>query len=334
VPGLQQLAAFTISGLLVAGAATRWLLPAVMPADFRDVAEAAWLQRLQDALDALPRPRWLPWLVFAAALALLWFAPAPFWQNDLAALTPVPPTLLQREGELRGALGAPDVRYLLVLEAADDERLLALSERVEPQVEKWKTQKLVDDVELPSRYLPSLATQRSRQARLPDRSTLEAALAQAQRDLPFQPGLFTPFVDDVETARALPLLTPQAFSTSPLGGRLQSMLTRREGRSVALATLSNVHDAPAIAAQARAFDGNAERVGVLDLKSASESLVASYRERIGQALLAALVLLTLAVAIAFRDIRAPGMSSRRCRWRPCSCWPCCAPAACRCRCSI
>jgi len=303
VAGLQQLAAFTISGLLVAGAATRWLLPAVMPVDFRDVAEERWLRRLQDALDALPRPRWLPWLVLTIALALLWIAPAPFWQNDLAALTPVPPGLLLREGELRAALGAPDVRYLLVLEAADDERLLALSERVEPQVEKWKTQKLVDDVELPSRYLPSLATQRSRQTRLPDRSTLEAALAQAQRDLPFQPGLFTPFVDDVETARALPLLTPQAFSTSPLGGRLQSMLTRREGRSVALATLSNVQDAPAIAAQARAFDGNAERVGVLDLKGASESLVASYRERIGQALLAALVLLTLAVAIAFRDVR-------------------------------
>ena len=303
VAGLQQLAAFTITGLLVAGAATRWLLPAVMPVQFRDVAQAPWLARLQNALDALPRPRWLPALVFAIAIALLWFAPAPFWQNDLAALTPVPPALLKREGELRGALGAPDVRYLLVLEAADDERLLALSERLEPQVEKWKAQGLVDAVELPSRYLPSLATQRSRQARLPERAQLEAALAQAQRDLPFQAGLFAPFIDDVEKARALPALTPQTFSTSPLGGRLQSMLTQREGRSVALATLSNVHDAAAIAALALAFADTTGRVSLLDLKGASESLVASYRERIGQALLAALVLLTLAVAIAFRDIR-------------------------------
>ena len=303
VAGLQQLAAFTISGLLVAGAATRWLLPAVMPAQFRDVAQARWLARLQNALDALPRPRWLPWLVLAGSLALLWFAPAPFWQNDLAALTPVPPQLLQREGELRGALGAPDVRYLLVLEAADDERLLALSERLEAQVEKWKTQHFVGDVELPSRYLPSQATQRARQARLPERTALEAALAQAQRDLPYQPGLFAPFIDDVEAARALPLLTPKTFSTSPLGGRLQAMLTRREGRSVALATLSNVHDAAAIAAQSAALGANGERVSLLDLKGASESLVASYRERIGQALLVALVLLTLAVAIAFRDLR-------------------------------
>lgn len=303
VAGLQQLAAFTITGLLVAGAATRWLLPAVMPAEFRDVAQAPWLQRLQTALDALPRPRWLPWLVFAVALTLLWLAPAPFWQNDLAALTPVPPALLQREGELRSALGAPDVRYLLVLEAGDDERLLALSERIDPQVEKWKTQGLVDDVELPSRYLPSLATQRARQGRLPDRAALGAALTTAQRDLPFQDGLFAPFLDDVDKARTLPLLTPQAFSASPLGARLQSMLTRREGRSVALATLSNVHDAAAIAAQSAALGAAGARVSLLDLKAASESLVADYRERIGQALLAALVLLTLAVAIAFRDIR-------------------------------
>ncbi len=247
VSGLQQLASFTIVGLLVAGAATRWLLPAAMPAQFTDVASSAWLERARARLDRLPRPRWLPWAVLVLALGLLWLAPAPFWQNDLAALTPVPPALLQREGELRSALGAPDIRYLLVLDAADDEQLLMLSERIDVQVEKWKAEQLVDDVELPSRWLPSVATQRARQGKLPDRAALEAALAEAQHDLPFQPGLFTAFVDDVEKARTLPLLTPQAFMSSPLGARLQAMLARRDGRSVALATLNGVHDADKLA---------------------------------------------------------------------------------------
>jgi predicted exporter len=303
VNGLQQLAVFTIVGLLVAGAATRWLLPAVMPERFVDVATVPWLARAQARLDAMARPRWLPWAILALAFVLLWFAPAPFWQNDLAALTPVPPALLQREGELRSALGAPDVRYLLVLEAADDEQLLALSERLEPEVEKWKTQQWVDEVELPSRWLPSLATQRARQAKLPDRAMLESALAVAQRDLPFQPGLFAPFVDDVETARSLPPLTPQAFGSSPLGARLKSMLAQRDGHSVALATLSGVHDADKLGAATAAFGKSGDRAELLDLKAASESLVASYRERIGTALLAALLLLTAAVAIAFRDLR-------------------------------
>jgi predicted exporter len=302
VSGLQQLASFTIVGLLVAGAATRWLLPAAMPAQFTDVAASAWLERANAWLNGLPRPRWLPSAVLALALGLLWLAPSPFWQNDLAALTPVPPALLQREGELRSALGAPDIRYLLVLDAADDEQLLTLSERISPQADKWKADRLVDDVDLPSRWLPSLATQRARQGRLPDRAALEAALAQAQHDLPFQPGLFTPFVDDVDKARTLPLLTPQAFASSPLGARLQAMLARRDGRSVALATLSGVHDADKLAAAIGAL-GSGSGVSLLDLKASSEALVASYRERIGKALIVALLLLAAAVTIAFRDLR-------------------------------
>src|SRR5690242_6244823 len=137
VAGLQQLAVFTIAGLIVAGFVTRYLLPAVLPTRFRDVAELAWLEKLRHALDAAPRLRLLPWLLLVLACAAIGFAPTPLWQNDLAALTPVPAKLLQREGELRAALGAPDVRYLLVLEAGDTDGVLALSERISAQVESW-----------------------------------------------------------------------------------------------------------------------------------------------------------------------------------------------------
>jgi len=298
VAGLQQLATFTIAGLLVAGAATRWLLPTVLPTRFRDVAASAWLEGFRSWLDALPPLRWLPWSVLALALGLMAWAPTSLWQNDLAALTPLPAELLKREGELRSALGAPDVRYLLVLEAPDADGVLSLSDQISPQVEKWIGDGKVDDVELPSRYLPSLATQRARQARLPDRATLAAALADAQRDTDFAPDLFAPFLDDVDAARALPLLTPQAFAASPLGARLAAMLSERDGHAFGLATLSGVHDPAAIATIAQQTQSRAH---LLDLKAASESLVASYRTRIGAALLIALVLLALAVALAFRD---------------------------------
>ena len=299
VAGLQQLAVFTIAGLLVAGFVTRYLLPQVLPLRFRDVAQSAWLERLRLALDALPRLRWVPWSLLLLAGIVLWSAPTPLWQNDLAALTPVPPALLKREGELRAALGAPDVRYLLVIEAPSADGVLALSEKISAQVDKWISAKTVDDVELPSRYLPSIATQTARQAKLPDRATLQAALDQAQQDLPFQPGLFAPFVDDVETARSLPPLTVQAFGASLLGARLHAMLSERDGHWLGLATLSGVHDAVTLAAIADATQG---AVRLLDLKAASESLVASYRARIGTALLVALLLLAATVAIAFRDL--------------------------------
>ena len=300
VAGLQQLAVFTIVGLIVAGFVTRYLLPAVLPPRFHDVAESVWLERLRLKLDSAPRLHALPWILLVLAVATIGFAPTPLWQNDLSALTPVPPKLLQRQGELSAALGSPDVRYLLVLNAADTDRVLTLSERISPQVEKWISAKIVDDVELPSRYLPSLATQRARQARLPDRAALRVALTEAEKDTDFDPGLFSPFLDDVEKARGLPLLTPKAFAASLLGARLDTMLGERNGHVLGFATLSGVHDASALAnAATQLGDG----VRLLDLKAASESLVADYRTRIGIALLAALTLLAVAVAVAFHDVR-------------------------------
>jgi predicted exporter len=300
VPGLQQLAVFTIVALLVAGVATRWLLPPLLPEKFRDVAGTPIMQHAQRRLAAMPRPRALPWIALALALLALWFAPAPLWQNDLAALAPAPARELAREGELRNALGAPDVRYLLVLHADSADGVLRLSESISPQMDKWISARAVDDVELPSRWLPSLETQRTRQAKLPDRATLGAALDAALKDLPFQPGLFAPFIDDVETARTLPLLTPEMFERSPFGARLAAMLVERDGKWYGLATLDGVHDPSALTGIAAQTGGAAT---LLDLKSASETLVAQYRMRILQALGVAFVLLVLAVGLAFRDAR-------------------------------
>ena len=300
VLGLQQLALFTIVGLLIAGAATRWLLPPLLPGTYRDVASSPALARLQTRLARMPRPRWLPWAVLALALVMLALAPTPLWQNDLAALTPVPAKLLAREGELRGALGAPDVRYLIVLEADDDQALLRASARVETAAADWIRRGLVDDVELPSRWLPDVATQRARQAKLPLPETLRADVEAAAAPLPFEAGTFAPFVDDVAAARTLAPLTPADFARTPFGARLGAMLAERDGRHLALGTLSGVHDADALAAGVAALGAG---VRLLDLKAASEDLVARYRTRILQALGAALLLLALTVAAVFRDAR-------------------------------
>ena len=300
VDGLKQLAVFTISGLLVAGFATRYLLPRVLPTKFRDAATIPGIGKALAFIDRVPRPRWLPWLLTALALLVLWRAPGPMWENDLAALTPVPEDLLLRDAKLRGELGAPDVRYLLVLQARDADAVLALSERLEPQLDALVAAHTLDAAELPSRYLPSLATQRARQSKLPDRATLSSALAEASRDLPFRADLFAPFLDDVETARTLAPLTPEAFARSPLGTRLASMLVKRDDGWLALGTLSGVHDPAALQAFTDSTKGEAR---LLDLKAASESLVIAYRERILRALGIALILLAVTVIFALKSAR-------------------------------
>lgn len=300
VNGLQQLAVFTVTGLLVAGFSTRYLLPHLLPERVHDVAGMRWLVRARQWVDRLPRPRWIPALVALATVLMLVFAQGPFWQNDLSALTPLPRDLLLRDARLREALGAPDVRYLLVLQAPDEQGVLALSEKIEPAVDALIARHAVDAVELPSRYLPSEAVQRTRQQALPGREALEAALVQAQQGMPFQQKLFEPFVEDVQKARALPLLTPERFASSPLGQRLAGMLMARDGHWLGLGTLSGVHDLAALQSLAQQSGG---AVRVLDLKDAAESLVVDYRTRILHALLGATVLLVVAIVIALRSLR-------------------------------
>ncbi|KGI76730.1 MMPL family transporter [Oleiagrimonas soli] len=315
VPGLQQLAVFTIFGLLGAGLTTRYALPHVLPERFVDVARTPGLARFRRFLDDLPRPRWIPLLVTVAVAAMLYFAPGSFWQNNLAKLTPLPMSMLKTDARLRAELGAPDVRYLLVLDAPTADGVLTLSQAMQPKLQALVKQGALDGVELPSRYLPSLAVQRERQDRLPDRAALEAALKRATNGMPFREDAFAPFVHDVETARALPLLTPAMFERSPLGQRLASMLVQRGAdprakpqhagatptRSwVGLATLSGVHDPAALAALSAQTGG---KVHLLDIKQASESLVAAYRSRILTALGVALLLLVVTVSVALRSLR-------------------------------
>lgn len=300
VEGLQQLAVFTISGLLAAGLATRYLLPRILPARFRDAADTPGIRPLWQAIAALPRPRWLPFAVLLLAFGLLLSARTPLWENNLAALAPVPKPLLTRDAELRAALGVPDMRYLLVLQASDADGVLALSANLEAPARRLVEQGAVEDIELPSRYLPPAATQLARQAKLPTRAELEAMLEQALAGLPFREGLFVPFVADVERARALPPLDAQAFAALPVGQRLDAMLLDRGDHWLGLASLRGVEDLAAIRALA---DIAPNHVTVLDLKAASESLVIAYRERILWALGIAFVLLAATVVLAFRNLR-------------------------------
>ncbi|MFC4526137.1 MMPL family transporter [Dyella halodurans] len=300
VNGLRQLAVFTVTGLLVAGFSTRYLLPYLLPERVRDVADMRWLVATRRFVDALPRPRWIPLLVALATVLMLVFAQGPFWQNDLSALTPLPRDLLQRDARLREALGAPDVRYLLVLASSSDEGVLELSERIEPAIAALVARHVVDTVELPSRYLPSAAVQRERQQKLPARDALQQALDEALQGMPFKPGLFAPFVDDVQRARESPPLTPARFAASPLGQRLAAMLVQRDDQWLGLATLSGLHDVAAMQAWVKENGG---AVRLLDLKDAAESLVADYRARILHALLAAAVLLVLVISFALRSVR-------------------------------
>lgn len=297
VDGLEQLAVFTIAGLATAAMATRFVLPALVDPDLRDPAQSARLERLRQWIARVPQPR-LAFVVLAiVALAVAAWAPGAFWQNDLARLTPVPSGALARDAHLRTELGAPDVRYVIAITAADAEQALRRSERLAARLEQARAAGgVLDGFDYPARYLPSARTQLERQAMLPQAQHLRAALDTAVATTPFRSGVFEGFLADVEQARGAPSLRPADLAGTPLAVRLDGLLLRSPDHATALISLTGLHDPAAVARIAEAETGR-----LVDLKQASESLVVAYRERILWALALAAVLLVAAVWIALRS---------------------------------
>lgn len=299
VDGLRQLAVFTVVGLATAALTTRFLLPALLAPAGDDIAGRPAIARLHAAVARLPRlPGPVVLAIAAAAVAVIVFVPGAFWQNDLARLTPVPEDVLARDLLLREALGAPDVRYLIAIEGADAEAVLSRSEQLRPALDALRGSHAIAGYDMAARYLPSIATQRLRQARLPEPTRLREELAAALSDSPFRADAFDGFIEDVAHARTAPPLQAADLAGTPLEPTLAGLLLVGEGRATALVSLSGLADPVGVAQVAQAHGAR-----LLDLKQASESLVAEYRVRVLWALALAVLLLALGVQAMLRDRR-------------------------------
>ncbi len=186
VDGLQQLAVFTIFGLGVAALTTRFLLPGLIDPAPRDAADSARLARAWTRLARWPRIHALAYALLAGvAFAIAWWAPGAFWQNDLSKLTPVPAPALARDAQLRGELGAPDVRYLLALEGARHRGRVAGAGAPATGAAGPPRRRFDRRLRVRRPLSAEPGTQRMRQAKLPERAVLQRALNAAVEASPF-----------------------------------------------------------------------------------------------------------------------------------------------------
>jgi predicted exporter len=299
VLGLEQLAVFTVSGLAVAGLTTRFLLP-ILIGPKRDHGDSRFLRALWDAIARLPHPPWTGLAVIAVCLAIVGLAPKPLWDNDLSGLTPVPANLLAQDRALRAELGATDLRYLLVVRADDDEAALRSLEALDPSLRELVQRGAIGGYDHAARYVPTAETQLRRRSRLPDASELRSSLAAAQAETRFRPDAFEPFLEDVARARELPPLTVSQIRESAFGAQIDALLSDAGGRTTALVTFNGVANASALQELSRAAGSG---VTFLDVKDASESLMAAQRTRMLWTLAGAGVLLVAVVALALRAPR-------------------------------
>ena len=297
VVGLEEVACFTVAGLAAAGLTSRFALPVLVDSPSRDYGDSLWLARLWSAIVRLPRARWAAFVLIAACAGTIVFARGPFWDNDLRGLTPVPADLLAADQKLRADLGTADLRYLLAVEGTDVDAVLVRLEALEPALEALVARGATGAYDDAARYLPSAAKQRARQAALPDASSLRAALEDATAATEFRAGVFEPFLADVAQARTLPPLTVDMLREHGLGARVDPLLARDGTKVAGLVTFSGVKDLGALSA----FAAAEPETMLLDLRQASESLVARERARMLVSLAIAAVALVGVIAFSLRS---------------------------------
>ena len=223
-PGLAQLGAYSIAGLVTAALVTRFVLPHLLPAGFAVRDLSAIGQRLLHVVARLRRLRWLLAVLVLAACAVLLLHRQHVWNTRLSALSPLSPASLALDAQLRRQLGAPDSTDLVVVNGATPNAALAAAERIAPRLQTLQARGLIAGFDTPAHYLPSLATQHARQAALPTGAELQQRLEQAVQGLPVKATLFAPFVRDVEAARRAAPLTRADLTHTSFALALDGML--------------------------------------------------------------------------------------------------------------
>lgn len=296
-PALTQLGLFAVTGILTAAVVTRWVLPRFVPEGF--LPRPLW-PAFHAKLERLTRMKpVIPGVIILACAALLW-SHTPLWETELASLSPVSDAKKQLDRQLRGELGAPDMRDLLVIEGQTEEDVLKYGEVLDAKLERLRISGAIAGYDLISHYLPSRRTQQDRQSYLPERPVLMRNLDQALTGLPFTPGLFAPFLAAVETARTQTPLQRKDFEDTAFGARVASLMFEQDGTWKAVVPLRGVADRTQLTEIVGNW--NMPSVTYVDLKEESNRLMTAYRDRTFIIMVCGLFVISVALGVGIQSV--------------------------------
>ncbi|MGB8146014.1 MAG: MMPL family transporter [Chromatiaceae bacterium] len=304
-PGLAQLGLYAIVGLVTAALVTRFVLPTLLPPDLRVHDVTAIGRSLQVWVERARRVRGPVLVLFVAACTLLVVKRDGMWSGELAALSPVPAADQALDMAMRADLGAPDVRYLVVVTAAEQEAALVTSEHVAAVLQGLEAAGVIDGFESPAAYLPSHATQHQRLASLPPDTELRRRFTAAIAELPLQSDRFEPFFADVAKARGQATLSTEDLKGTSLAEGVDALLMPSGGHWTALLPLRVAASHGLDAERVRAALGSTGLTGVyfVDLKGESDRLYAGY---LREAILLSLGGLAAILGLLVAATRSPG----------------------------
>jgi predicted exporter len=297
--GLSQLAVFASAGLLAAGLATRWVLP---PLSGTGVQLPAWVEHGSSIKMPAHWPSWgrgTPPVMTVMLIGIFLASGHPLWNDDVAALNPVPAARQKLDEALQRDFNAPDLGKLIVITSPDMESVLQVSESLTPTLEDLQQQKAFASFDLAARYLPSQSLQRLCLAALPDADTLESNLRQAQQGLLFKKDIFDPFVQELTKAHQRGPLQRSDLDGTPLADRVAGLLLPLQQGWAALIPLSGIANESAIHKRLESF--REKGVHFVDLREESSRLMRDYRQEALRLLAISLAVIVGLLALGLRS---------------------------------
>jgi predicted exporter len=309
--GLQQLGLFSLVGLMVAAACTRWLLPPLLPASATSARTGGMAPRWVDR----PRFGWLPGLgrrlsalrvplaVCAAVLLVsLWQRGDTLWQDNLDSLSAGTAEDTARDLRYRGDIGMPDLRSMMVVRGADAGEALRRAGAATRLLDRLVAEGRLTGYDNPGALLPDPAAQQRLQAALPEAAVLRERVAEAVRGGKFRAEAFEPFIADIAATRTRAPVDRAYYGDTILGRWLDAQIVSNGDGTALLLLVHGVgpHTRLGDALQASGLPG----VTLLDLKGDVETLVAGYRRQTMRTALAGAAGILLLLAVQVRRARA------------------------------
>ncbi len=303
--GLAQLGLYSIAGLIAAALVTRYVLPAWLPETLaiRDLRSAG--DHVARVIRRLQGLRPLLWLVLGAAAVSLYLHRGALFSHDLTALSPVPASRQDLDERLRAELGAPDVRYMVVVTAPTREAVLDAAQAVGQRLAPLADASVIGSFETPTRYLPALSVQRMRQSALPEPAVLSGNLARALVGLPVAGKVLEPFLADIEAARTAAPLTRADLDGTSFAAATDALLVRNgTGWSALLpvaALGSGDLDATAVGRIRGVVAQGPQGATLLDLKGEADRLYAGYLRQAVQLAFAGFIVILALLLVVLRS---------------------------------